>query len=235
MIESCEFGFGLVTLPYALVLFLVQWLQKHSHYCVCSWVVKMKPLFDAYTGPYKAQCRFWTGALLLVRVVIFVAFAFSSTQPDMKLSLILTTCITLQMIAWSFRGVFLSTYTEILNSLFLLNLGLFTVATIYNSHTGQHHQAIVIYVSVGITWIVFNLVLIYNTFLQIRATKKWKHLELWFNQTSFFRFRKTNTSATFTDDTDAENERPKPTYSIIDPIEYREPLICSDSSSYGAL
>ena len=59
-------GFGLVTLPYAIVLFLVQWLQKGSHHCACSWVIKLKPLFDAYTGPYKIHCRFWTGFLLLI-------------------------------------------------------------------------------------------------------------------------------------------------------------------------
>ena len=49
-------GFGLVTLPYAVVLFLIQWLQKGSYNCLCSWVVRLKPLFDAYTGPYKKNC-----------------------------------------------------------------------------------------------------------------------------------------------------------------------------------
>ena len=30
----------------------------------------MKPFFDAYGGPYKDKCRFWTGFLLLVRVIL---------------------------------------------------------------------------------------------------------------------------------------------------------------------
>ena len=30
----------------------------------------MKPFFDAYRGPYKDRYRFWTGFLLLVRVVL---------------------------------------------------------------------------------------------------------------------------------------------------------------------
>ena len=30
----------------------------------------MKPIFDAYGGPYKDRCRFWTGFLLLVHVIL---------------------------------------------------------------------------------------------------------------------------------------------------------------------
>ena len=233
-------GFGLVTFPYAVVLFIVQWLQKNSHRCGCSWVVKMKPLLDAYTGPYKTHCRFWTGSLLLLRVVTFVAFATPVADPNMKLSLILATCVTVQMIAWSFRGVFQSISNDILNSVFLLNLGLFSVGTSYTSRTGHGNQAVVICISVGVSWIVFNLILIYSTFLQIRATKKWNCLQPWFIHTCCYSlFRKTSARVTFTSTGNADagykRLRSKTTYSIVDPfdIQYREPLISSGSGSYG--
>ena len=229
-------GFGLVTLPYAVVLFLVQWLQKSSHHRMCSWIVKMKPLFDAYTGPYKTHCRFWTGSLLLLRIVIFVAFGFPTVHPDMKLSLILATCVTVQMIAWSFRGIFQSIYNDILNSLFLLNLGLFSVSTSYTTQSDHGNQAVVICLSVGITWVVFSLILIYSTFLQIRATKTWNRLQ----QTCCrFLFGRTSAEDTFTiaDNADIETKRLRPTCSSINidsfDTEYRETLISSTSSSYG--
>ena len=61
-------------------------------------------------------------------------------------------------------------------------------------------------------------------------------MELWFNKTCCSRFRKT---ATLTDNADAERKRPETTctHSIIDPIDtqYREPLMGSPSSAYGAL
>ena len=42
-----------LVLPYTLVLVFVQRLQAKSEWKVFSWVDKLKPLFDAYTGPYQ--------------------------------------------------------------------------------------------------------------------------------------------------------------------------------------
>ena len=41
----------LLFIPYTVILFGIQWLQHFSHYKVLFWVNKLKPLFDAYTGP----------------------------------------------------------------------------------------------------------------------------------------------------------------------------------------
>ena len=229
-------SFGLVTLPYAVVLFLVQWLQKHNR--VCSWVVKMKPLFDAYTGPYKTNYRFWTGLLLLFRILLFVTFTSPSADMDSKLSLIIATCVIVQTLAWSFRGVYENIYTEILNSVFLLNLGLFASATSYTSHC-HGNQNIAIYLSIGVTWILFCFTLIYSTFLQIQATKKWHQLRVWFTRKQYIwcprsiKIRRKNM-----DSNDGEDRNGGVTYSCVDPFdfEYREPLVgsvSSESSSYG--
>ena len=36
--------------------------------CCCQQY--MKPFFDAYGGPYKDKCHFWTGCLLFVSVIL---------------------------------------------------------------------------------------------------------------------------------------------------------------------
>ena len=235
-------GFGLVTLPYAVVLLLIQWLQKTSHFCLFSWVVKMKPLLDAYTGPYKTNCRFWTGFLLLIRVGLFVIFAFPSTDPDLKLALILTTCITVQMIAWSFRGIYANAYTNILNSVFLLNLGLFSAVTSYLSHSNSNNnQAIAICISVGTTFILFSCILFYHTFVQIRATRKWHRLRSWLKEKRLIKYsrfgRDSATTGKIGDEVVSKGQSSgnNATHSTIDPfdIQYREPLISSGSGSYG--
>ena len=61
-------------------LISIQWLQKISHYQVLFWVRKLMPLFDAYTGPYKYKHRYWTGFLLLVRVIFLLIFSLN--QPN---------------------------------------------------------------------------------------------------------------------------------------------------------
>ncbi len=61
---------GLLLLPFALSLFSIQWLQKASNRKLFSWVNRLKPFFDVYTGPFTSSGRFWTGLLLLTRVAL---------------------------------------------------------------------------------------------------------------------------------------------------------------------
>ena len=42
--------------------------------------MKLKPLIDAYTGPYKDRYRFWTGLGLIVRILLTVLFSFTSEK-----------------------------------------------------------------------------------------------------------------------------------------------------------
>ena len=62
-------------LPYTLLLFLGQWLQR----CNCQFVVRMllkiKPFLDAHYGPLKSKHHYWFGALLLVRATILLISA----------------------------------------------------------------------------------------------------------------------------------------------------------------
>jgi len=47
-----------LSVPYTLVLSFVQCLQRRSSYRLLSWLRRLKPLFDAYTGPYKDRHRY---------------------------------------------------------------------------------------------------------------------------------------------------------------------------------
>ena len=58
-----------LSVPYTLSLLGIQWLFNISHYRFMFWVQRLKPFFDAYTGPYKANHRYWMGLLLIVRIL----------------------------------------------------------------------------------------------------------------------------------------------------------------------
>ena len=67
---------------YTGLVFSSQWLQRYSGKCCKSTrdpVVKLKPLIDAYTGPYKDKYRFWTGLGLIVRILLTVIFTFANS------------------------------------------------------------------------------------------------------------------------------------------------------------
>ncbi len=69
--------FLLLAFPYTFILLFAQFLRRCSHKRAFQWVVKIKPFLDAYTGPYKDNHGYWTGLLLLARVVFVLVFAFN--------------------------------------------------------------------------------------------------------------------------------------------------------------
>ena len=64
-----------LSLPYTALLLFIRCLQLKSKHRALFWIGKFKPLFDAYTGPYKDKHRYWTGLLLLVRASLFPIFS----------------------------------------------------------------------------------------------------------------------------------------------------------------
>ena len=71
-----------LSFPYVLVLTFIPCLQKieTQPFKILCWVPRLKPFFDAYTGPYKDRYRFWTGFLLVVRTALLLVFAFNYTN-----------------------------------------------------------------------------------------------------------------------------------------------------------
>ena len=87
----------LVSIPFTVTLTCIQWLQKISHYKPLFWVIKLQPLFDAYTGPYKIKHRYWMGLLqLLVRVCLFLVLSLNTlSDPIINLLIIIICTFTL--------------------------------------------------------------------------------------------------------------------------------------------
>ena len=65
---SC--GVLVVGLAYPVLVLCAPLLERYSHKCIPQhrWnpVARLKPLLDAYGGPYKDKYRFWTGVTLMV-------------------------------------------------------------------------------------------------------------------------------------------------------------------------
>ena len=91
--------------PYTIIILCIQCLQKRSWYGLLGWVRRLKPLLDAYTGPYK-EYRFWTGLLLLVRFILLLAYACNA-QGDASLNVLLTGVAAsfLLTVGWAFMGI----------------------------------------------------------------------------------------------------------------------------------
>ena len=116
--------FLLTSLVYTGLVFSSQWLQFYSGKCCTSFrnlIVKLKPLIDAYTGPYKNKYRFWTGVLLIMRLILIPVFSYTTgTLPPLNNYIIAIVSFTLLAFV---RGKYRNKWNTALEFFFLFNLG----------------------------------------------------------------------------------------------------------------
>ena len=160
--------------PFTLVLFGIQWLQPYSSHKPLFWVNKLKPIFDAYTGPYKDKHRYWTGLLLLVRILLFLLFSFNDIfgYSTNLFSIIVTVACIFAYLS-SLGGVYNSWPLNLLEHFFLLNLMILSAGTLYMYAISVDNTAIVTNLSVGIAFVVFTAIILYHI-VDSLATTQWK-------------------------------------------------------------
>ena len=166
--------FLLLSVPYTLSLVSIQVLQRISHYRVLFWVHRLMPLFDAYTGPYKHKHRYWTGLLLLVRVLFLLIFSVNYSN-DPAVNLLAITVITFTMLVYlSYMRVYKHWYHNSLEIVFFLNLGLLSVSTVYQLLTSAENQALATNISASISFVLFILVIFQHAVQRVLSIKRIK-------------------------------------------------------------
>ena len=170
-------GFGvLYIIPFTVLLLLAPFLQARSHrYTALRWVNKLMPFLDAYQGPYNSRFRFWSGLLLVARVVLFVGFAVNSLgDPQINLKLILTFLISLLSLQWLLVIAFGSAtlynerFINVLEAFYLCNLGVLSTWSLLqvDSNTASRKaQTIITSVCVGLAFLVWVCILTYHAYL----------------------------------------------------------------------
>ena len=213
-------------LPYISLLFFGHWLQGCSNWWILSWLNKIKPFMDAYHAPYRKHTRYWPGLLLITRLGLFLSFANGSESVNTAAVI----SVTVALLAIRFR-VYEHFYNDVLESSFILNLGIFSVATFYineKSEDAAKSQLILSRISVGIAFITFLGILLFHISLVLKSSNIWKNFMLPFIQKSLLLSKilritpvKDQTRA---GDKDAAELQALPTSTEIN-VDLREPLL----------
>ena len=127
--------------PYTLCLAFFQQLQACSGHRLFQWVNKLKPVFDAYAGPYKDKYRFWTGMLLIVRTLIIIILT-ANTSGSADFNLLLIIVVACVLLTANTNGIYKKWPHSCLESFFYLQLGLFTGGIFYASHNNGSISAV---------------------------------------------------------------------------------------------
>ena len=159
-------------LPYALCLTFFQQLQACSGHRLFHWVNRLKPVFDAYAGPYRDKYRFWTGMLLLVRTLLIILFTINYAA-SVEVNLLIISVVSCALLIAQSNGIYKKWPCNFLEAFFYGQLIVFSVGTVYARHSNIKNIMIVADTSIALTLLVFLAVLGYHVINRIHAFKRY--------------------------------------------------------------
>ena len=134
---------------------------------------------DSYHAPYKAKHRYWPGLLLILRVVLFLVFAFEfNPQQDRTSINLLAILVGIGiLVVWASGSVYRNWCLDALEGSFALNLIILSAATMYIYHVSPSNtdQLAVGYTSVSIAFATFIVILVFQV---VKVTGIAQHLKM---------------------------------------------------------
>ena len=149
----------LLWLPCTFVLLFVQCLRKQSHYCCLKWINKISPIFDSFLGPLKVNHHYWIGLGLLARLVLFLLTAVTSTTVPFIAMLMIS--LTASLFCLQVLSVYKQWLLSVLETCFLLNMGLFSTAVLFIEAQGGSKDSLAC-TSIGLTFTLFLAIIGYH-------------------------------------------------------------------------
>ncbi len=169
--------FGILSLPYLLILIFIGQLPRISHWPLFSWINKWKPFFDCYTGPLSSKGRFWVGLLLAARVFLLVVYSINIASD--KVSKMTTTIVVIMVLLFfsltAPQGIYIKHYLNVLEILSIVNLGILFSGLLCSYHYDMKlMKEVVVMMSLGVCFLLFLMIIgkhINQRFGCIRAFK----------------------------------------------------------------
>ena len=169
--------FVFLWIPFTFCILLGQWLQRCNHLWGLRWIRRVRPLLEAYYGPFKDSHRYWVGVLLLARVVVLIPAADPFASPNTNMLTVILLCVLLLFFASAVGGVYKKYHLSILENTFFVNLIAFAALTLYLNSNGT--QAIAVYIMIGLCFVQFLILVaiqFYSIFLRLLKKESYKAL-----------------------------------------------------------
>ena len=159
----------IVGLLYTILLFSWQWLLHCPRSKVLNWTrnQKLHSFIDTYHTPHTAKHRYWTGLLLLARVILYLISAFSaSVYADPHIPLLAT--ITVMCCLLLFKTVMMikvyrNWLLNAIDSFMYFNIIIPAIFTLH-SFNNTSIQTKVMDMSVGITVILLYFIIAFHVY-----------------------------------------------------------------------
>ena len=152
----------LFCLPYTLFLLLNPLFEK---YRLCSFLYKIKPILDAYSGPMKDEYRVWPGLLLLARIPILLAVTFTENLIQFRYLLLSILLSVLVVILTCFQCVYNNRLHNFIETWFIFMLTAMVALAIASDSV--RYTTIWYNVSIGVFTCSFIAIIGYHLYLKL--------------------------------------------------------------------
>ena len=158
----------LVGLVYTALLFSWQWLLYLPRWRVFKWSrnPKIQTFIETYHKPYTPIHRYWTGLLLIIRVILYLVVATNvSNDPTIPLTAIsFTVCCIFALSKFLGSRLYRKWPVDVLETFFYLNILSFVIFTWYSLDSPASNREAAAYTSVIITFILLLLIILYHVY-----------------------------------------------------------------------
>ena len=152
---------------YTTILMLWQWFLRLSDKKMFAWIKNQKlcHFIEPYHAPYAFKYRYWTGLLLLVRVILYIIFT-TNFKGDPQLPLLAIIFVVGALVFFK-RGLAAKIYknrpVDILETIMYFNLIAFSALTSYYIDE-ERSKAAIATTSVSITFILLMIVIAFHVY-----------------------------------------------------------------------
>ena len=166
----------IIGLPYTILLFLWQWIVRAPRWKVFNWTrnTKLNSFIASYHVPHNSKHRYWTGLLLLVRVVLYITASVTVSASPQTYPLITIIFVgALIFLSKIFNSrVYKNKLIDVVDTVLYFNLIGFAVFNLYDVQANFVKQTAVAYISTIITFVLFIGAICYHVILLIKKDTK---------------------------------------------------------------
>ena len=159
---------------YTLLLLFWQWLPQNRFFKWVSTYHKLYLFLEPYHAPYAFKYRYWTGLLLLLRVILYTASALNiSSAPgvDLLITGLVMICLTLFKGYVGIHGrIYRKWPVDIIETTCYVNILILSFVSLYTLEAKQN-QVAVAYISGTITLLLLLLIVFYHIFTETCCDK----------------------------------------------------------------
>ena len=164
---------------YTALVFSWQWLLYYQHKAIFKWVryQKLCHFLEPNHAPYTPKYRYWTGLLLIIRVLLFLSSLINfSLDPRVDMmSTVLVVGGLLLLKGLTTKRIYKSWPLDVMETAIFFNLVVFSAITWYNLDFGGNQEALA-YTSVMIVFILMIGVIVFH-FLRYTSLYKCSFVE----------------------------------------------------------